>query len=122
MPYTITNQCIQCDRCLSSCPTQAIQDDGQQYWIDASQCTNCEGTYSVPQCWAVCPTNGGCVFSTSEIAAPSGDYWDSWFNIYDRLIAQLKSSHSTLSQQPNYWQSWFDSYAATLSRLQTQHL
>jgi len=121
MPYAITNQCIGCDRCLSSCPTQAIQTNNQQYWIDTHQCTSCEGTYSVAQCWAVCPTNGGCVFVADILAgdinsSQPGDYWDSWFNTYNRLIIQLKSS-----QQSNYWQSWFDSYAATLSHLQTQH-
>ncbi len=123
MPYLITSQCIQCDRCFSSCPTNAIQRDGQQYWIDANQCNGCEGAYGVPQCWAVCPTNDGCISFTDGIAAlgtgePSRtlDYWDSWFDTYNRLVVRLKGAH-----QSEYWYSWFDSYSSILSRVRSQH-
>jgi Fe-S-cluster-containing dehydrogenase component len=118
MPYTITNQCIGCGRCLSSCPSQAIYQDTSQYWIDSSRCSECVGVYSVPQCWAVCPTNDGCISTqavTTVAIAPSNssaDYWEQWFNTYNHLVTRLKSSHTS-----DYWHSWFHSYASVLSNL-----
>ena len=118
MTYTITSQCISCDRCLSICPTNAIQSNGQTYWIDANRCNSCVGHYSVSQCWAVCPTNGGCVPFTAGVTAveltsaseKSSDYWESWFVAYNRMVARLKAN-----QQSDYWRHWFDSYAEALS-------
>lgn len=120
MPYTITEQCIECGRCLSSCPTQAIHKDQLNYWIDGDRCNNCEGAYSVPQCWAVCPTNEGCIPVKSDLirmdTKPStADYWDRWFKTYDRLVLRLKDS-----QSPDYWKTWFYSYSSIVSQLQSQ--
>lgn len=119
MPYTITDHCIGCGRCEPICPSGAIHQDVSRYAIDASQCNECNGSYGVPQCWAVCPTNEGCVFSEdAAIAAAkhlsnlSMDYWDGWFMTYNRLIMRLKSSRKN-----DYWQSWFQSYASALSHL-----
>lgn len=124
MTYTITSKCISCDRCLSICPTNAIQSNGQTYWIDTNHCNSCAGHYSVPQCWAVCPTNEGCVPFTAGVTAvemtsasePSSDYWESWFAAYNRMVARLKAN-----QQSDYWRHWFDSYSEVLAKqLQSQ--
>ncbi len=122
MTYTITNSCISCQRCLSSCPTNAIQSDGSSIWIDVNLCNQCQGSHGVAQCWAVCPTNEGCVpLSTGATAVAlsaetSSDYWNHWFASYTRMVARLKSA-----KQSNYWRQWFDNYSQTLQKLQTQH-
>jgi ferredoxin len=124
MTYTITNQCIACDRCLSACPTGAIQRYGQHYWINAERCNNCEGHYGIPQCWASCPTNEGCVpflsgitaVAASSIQSPlSGeqdDYWDNWFATYNRLVSRLR-----VAKRAAVWEQWFDVYSQQLSNL-----
>jgi NAD-dependent dihydropyrimidine dehydrogenase PreA subunit len=114
MTYAITSQCIACSRCELICPTQAITQSEQQYQINPERCNDCVGHYAVPQCWAVCPTNGGCVtamLSQLLVAKPAHDYWDVWFNLYNNLIAQLKADH-----QSDYWQYWFDTYSRLLSQ------
>jgi NAD-dependent dihydropyrimidine dehydrogenase PreA subunit len=115
MTYAITSQCIACSRCESICPTQAITQSEQQYQINSERCNDCVGHYAVPQCWAVCPTNSGCVtvatLSHLLVAQPAHDYWDVWFNLYNNLIAQLKADH-----QSDYWQYWFDTYSRLLSQ------
>lgn len=117
MTYTITSQCIGCDRCLSICPTDAIQHYQGQYWIDPTACNNCAGFYSVAQCAAVCPTNQGCIPGSSAIFKKpellhSGDYWERWFTTYNRMVARL---HATKHAQ--YWEDWFDRYSQLVSRL-----
>ncbi|NJR62492.1 MAG: 4Fe-4S binding protein [Cyanobacteria bacterium CRU_2_1] len=120
MTCIITSQCIECRRCESICPTGAITQNGQQYQINSERCNDCVGHYAVPQCWAACPTNGGCVpnlaiLPRSLSAKPSGDYWDDWFNTYNRLVSRLKTN-----QPSDYWQRWFDTYSQALSKqLQT---
>lgn len=113
MTYTITNRCIACvsvsqpneSRCQSVCPTEAVHREGSYVWIDSSLCNNCFDAYGIPQCAAVCPTNGGCVPS-------SADYWESWFNTYNRLVARLQNT-----AQVEYWDQWFDAYSDQLSKL-----
>ena len=121
MTYTITNQCIGCDRCLSACPEGAIQKTEINYWIDSSLCNNCVGHYSVAQCAAACPTNQGCIPGASTVFSQttftnSGDYWERWFDTYNHLITRLhKAKHSA------YWEQWFDVYSQKVSALiQTQ--
>ncbi|MEM8809596.1 MAG: 4Fe-4S binding protein [Cyanobacteria bacterium P01_G01_bin.38] len=124
MSYTITQNCISCERCLSSCPTSAIQTDGSSFWIDVNRCNQCEGSHGVPQCWAVCPTNDGCVPLTTGATAVAltaaseapADYWNTWFTKYTRMVARLKDS-----KQSGYWQQWFDTYAQNLKDLRTQY-
>jgi len=111
MTYTITNNCIGCDRCLPQCPTKAISVKGQTYSIDQNLCNGCEGLYSVPQCLAVCPTNNGCVRTLSAITS-SNDYWDSWFNTYNQLIDRINKP-----KKNPYWQQWFNIYSQEVKRI-----
>ncbi|MEM1240233.1 MAG: 4Fe-4S binding protein [Cyanobacteria bacterium P01_H01_bin.26] len=121
MTYTITNNCISCQRCLVECPTSAIQTDGSSLWIDANRCNQCQGSHGVAQCWAVCPTNEGCVpLSTATTAVSlnfesSTDYWNTWFETYTRMVDRLKAT-----KQSGYWYQWFDTYAQTLQTLRPQ--
>jgi len=123
MSYAITHNCIGCQRCLSACPTQAIQTDGKAFWIEVDRCNQCQGAYTVPQCWAVCPTNEGCVPLTNGISAVpltsqseiSPEYWEAWFATYVRLVARLKGT-----PRSDYWRRWFDTYAQALKQLQAR--
>lgn len=121
MSYTITSQCIGCNRCASVCPTDAIQQDGLHYWIDSNVCNNCVGHYGVAQCLAVCPTNYGCISgTTAAVTSPtlfnSDDYWTHWFEVYDRLVFKLGNT-----KQTPYWEQWFDRYSEKLSTLLQSH-
>jgi hypothetical protein len=120
MTYIITSQCIECHRCESICPTGAITQNEQQYQINPERCNDCVGHYAVPQCWAACPTSGGCVpnlaiLPRSLAIKPAGDYWDNWFNTYNRLVSRLRANQSS-----TYWQHWFDAYSQAFAKqLQT---
>ncbi|WP_017298852.1 4Fe-4S dicluster domain-containing protein [Nodosilinea nodulosa] len=120
MSYTITRNCISCQRCLSACPTGAIQTNGTAFWIAVNRCTQCKGSHGVPQCWAVCPTNEGCVPLTAGALTTNSDatadYWDSWFATYTSLLERLKAS-----PQSSYWRRWFDAYSQSLKSLQAQY-
>ncbi|MGF1491379.1 MAG: helix-turn-helix domain-containing protein [Microcoleaceae cyanobacterium] len=58
MPYSITKECVRCDNCIPECPTDAIKvlEDGK-YWIDPTECNQCEGYFPEPQCLNICPVN-----------------------------------------------------------------
>lgn len=116
MTYIITSQCIECYRCESICPTGAITRDEHQTQISSECCNDCVGHYSVPQCWAACPTQGGCVpdlaiLPRSITSQRADDYWDNWFITYNALISRLQAN-----SQSEYWQRWFDRYSQALSR------
>jgi len=112
MTYTITSDCIGCDRCTTACPTGAIQKVGpSQYQIDGDRCTNCLPSYRVPQCWATCPTNAACMARTF-LPSSKINYWDRWFATYDQAIAHLHQSHPS-----DYWGQWFDQYAQRVAKL-----
>jgi len=109
MSYTITQDCIGCRLCLSTCPTGAIQPgESGQYRIDASLCNRCEGFYSVPQCMAICPANHACV-------PDAQDYWANWFVQYHRMVDQVRQADEVA-----YWDQWFDRYSQRLSHLLTE--
>lgn len=110
MTYTITSECIACDRCVTICPTNAIQKlSHSHYQIDRDRCTNCIPTHSVPQCWAVCPTNAAC---TRTPQSSGNDYWERWFTTYEQAVTHLHQTHPT-----DYWGQWFGRYAERVSRL-----
>lgn len=105
MAYSITSDCIHCQRCLTVCPTGAVHLLGAELWIDPNQCTDCAGAYSSALCAAVCPTNGGCIPAIK-------DYWEGWFRRYQQQVAQLQPVGSA-----PYWERWFDRYSQTLRQL-----
>ncbi len=56
MAMKITEDCIACGACEPECPTSSITE-GDIYVIDASTCTECEGTGHGPACVEVCPSD-----------------------------------------------------------------
>ena len=57
MALMITNECINCDVCESTCPNDAIYEGDLIYEIDPHKCTECVGHYDTPQCRTVCPVD-----------------------------------------------------------------
>ena len=55
MALMITEDCTNCDVCLSECPNNAISIGEDMYVIDPNKCTECVGHYDEPQCRTVCP-------------------------------------------------------------------
>ena len=41
MPHKITEQCISCGACESTCPSGAITEGPERYVIDPKKCTDC---------------------------------------------------------------------------------
>ena len=56
----ITAECINCTACATDCPVEAIWPGPNQYIINPRLCVDCEGLYTTPRCFAVCPV-GACV-------------------------------------------------------------
>ena len=62
MAYKIVaSQCTVCGACEFECPNAAIKLKGEMYIIDPNMCTECEGSYDVPQCAEVCPVPDTCI-------------------------------------------------------------
>ena len=126
MSYTMTTECINCDRCRSQCPTNAIQIVNGILKINPNLCNDCVGYYGIALCIAGCPTNYGCVSSSNLTAqtttiAPTqesqgDDYWDSWFITYNSLIGKFRTKES----KADYWESWFTTYNSLIEKLRTQ--
>ena len=57
MALMITDECINCDACMSECPNDAITVGESIYMIDPDKCTECAGHYNEPQCAEVCPVD-----------------------------------------------------------------
>ncbi len=117
MTYTISNQCIACEKCLPHCPTGAIKkNDNGEFSIDSNRCNDCAGSYGVAQCMAGCPTLNGCTPTISSLIksaqTTTNNYWDNWFVTYNRLTSRLRAKKETL-----YWQHWFDTYSQKLNLL-----
>ena len=51
MPYTITDDCINCGACEAECPVSCIKAGGDKYVIDSAECVECGA------CAAVCPVD-----------------------------------------------------------------
>ncbi|MGU9978012.1 MAG: YfhL family 4Fe-4S dicluster ferredoxin [Candidatus Oxydemutatoraceae bacterium WSBS_2016_MAG_OTU14] len=57
MALYITDECINCDVCMSVCPNNAISPGEEIYVIEAKLCTECIGHFEHPQCVDVCPVD-----------------------------------------------------------------
>ena len=83
MAIIITDECINCDACISECPNNAIYEpdtkwsykDGTSlkgmvktpkgaevdadefFYIVSDKCTECKGFHEEPQCASVCPVD-----------------------------------------------------------------
>jgi ferredoxin len=57
MSLKISDECINCDVCVSVCPNTAIYQGESIYEIDPDKCTECVGHFDEPQCVVVCPVN-----------------------------------------------------------------
>jgi len=57
MALMITEECINCDACVSECPNEAISEGDDIYVIDPAKCTECIPVHDDPQCAAVCPVD-----------------------------------------------------------------
>lgn len=123
MTYAITESCISCQRCIPNCPTNAIERDGATFRINADLCNNCKGFHSVPQCWAVCPTDKGCIslsagssaFTLGNALEKTTDYWKAWAAAYSQRVSRLKHA-----PEADYWHDWFDAYSQSLQKMQAQ--
>ena len=51
MAYVISEECILCGSCTSSCPTEAISEGDTQYNIDPDICIDCGA------CVETCPVD-----------------------------------------------------------------
>jgi ferredoxin len=50
--------CTSCGDCEPECPTNSISIKKGLYIINATECTECDGDYSKPQCVKLCPIKG----------------------------------------------------------------
>ena len=41
MAYKISDECISCGACASTCPVEAISEGDSKYVIDADKCIDC---------------------------------------------------------------------------------
>ena len=57
MALYITDECINCDVCMSVCPNNAISPGEEIYVIEPKLCTECIGHFEHPQCVDVCPVD-----------------------------------------------------------------
>ncbi|MGB0748430.1 MAG: YfhL family 4Fe-4S dicluster ferredoxin [Magnetospiraceae bacterium] len=57
MALLITEDCTNCDACISVCPNEAITEGDIIYEIAPDRCTECVGAEDEPQCQLVCPAD-----------------------------------------------------------------
>ena len=50
MAHKISDECIKCGACASTCPTECIKEGDTKYEVDASACVDCGA------CEDSCPT------------------------------------------------------------------
>jgi len=53
----ITEDCINCDVCVTECPNDAISVGDNIYVIDGDRCTECVGHADSSSCVDVCPAD-----------------------------------------------------------------
>jgi len=53
-----TDLCTSCGDCEPECPTASISVKKGLYFINANECTECEGDFDKPQCVKLCPIKG----------------------------------------------------------------
>ena len=49
MAFVITNRCVKCGACESTCPNKAIVEESKQFAIDYFKCVQCGA------CISICP-------------------------------------------------------------------
>lgn len=49
MAYVISDKCVSCGACVSSCPVEAISEGSGKYEISADKCVDCGA------CASTCP-------------------------------------------------------------------
>lgn len=50
MAHVISDDCVKCGACASTCPCEAITEGDTKYVVDASKCVDCGA------CEGACPT------------------------------------------------------------------
>ena len=87
MPLRINDSCINCDACVSVCPSQGISEGDVRYVIDQDACSECVGFFSQPQCADVCPMDS-CVLNVRMIMSE------------EELFARALAVHADSANQP----------------------
>jgi len=57
MALKILDECINCDACEPDCPSGAIREGVEIYYIVPELCTECKDIYNKPHCITVCPVD-----------------------------------------------------------------
>ena len=79
MALKITDECINCDLCAPSCPSDAIAEGDEIYIIAPSRCTECIGYHDEPQCVVVCPVD--CIIQDPEHIETPENLWNKYFEL-----------------------------------------
>ncbi len=72
MALSIISSCVNCWACMDVCPQLAIRPDTPHFKINSSLCSECDGSYSVPQCASICPIEGAILLADGLVANPAG--------------------------------------------------
>lgn len=72
MALEIIETCVNCHACLPVCPSRAIVEARPHFQIVREDCTECLGSFAVPQCASICPVEGAIVNEENEPLNPPG--------------------------------------------------
>lgn len=50
MAHSVSDACVKCGACVSTCPVEAIKEGEKKYEVDSAKCIDCGA------CEAGCPT------------------------------------------------------------------